>query len=383
MKLFFIGIFLLLFSTLSASNKHREADPLLTAEIVLGSYKIGSQHPPFIVAKIWGNHIGSLKGALEIVEAAKEAGAHAVKLQTFTPDTMTLDLKEGKFLISDPAKDLDQKSLYSIYEEAYTPWEWHKPIFDLCNQLGLICYSTPFDTTAVDFLEMLGCPCYKISSLDIVNHPLICKAAATGKPLMLSTGGATIDEIGEALVVARKAGCKDLILLKCTSTHPVDPIPTNASESNLRTIPNLQATYKTLVGLSDYTKNLGVSLASIALGCCVIEKAVLLNHDSRHSHTCYIDFYELKTLVREAKKVWEAMGEITYGSVEDQTVLSLRPSLHFVEDLNAGDMILADVVRCVRPSGGLAPKELDKIIGLQLRQPVKKGTPVTWDVFKP
>lgn len=380
----FLSFNLFFFTLLQGMEKARSSERKTNNEIQIGHQRIGPDHPPFIVAKLWGNHIGSLQKALAIVEAAKEAGAHAVKLQTFTPDTMTLDIKEGKFLVSHPQQKSQNISLYDIYEEAYTAWEWHKPIFELCHQLGLICYSTPFDDSAVDFLEMLGCPCYKISSLDIVNHPLIKKVAATGKPLMLSTGGATIDEIQEAVAVARKAGCKDLILFKCTSSHPVDPVPTHAWESNLRTIPHMMQTYDTLVGLSDYTKELGVSIASVALGCCIIEKALTIHPDRGHSHTCYLNPSEFGQLVKETKRAWEAMGRIHYGlNPHKSGHPTLRPSLHFVQDLRAGERIDSECVRCVRPSGGLPPKDFDKIIGLQLHQSVKKGTPVTWDLFKP
>ena len=234
---------------------------------VIGKRIIGLGYPPFIIAEMSGNHNQSLERALEIVEAAAKSGAHALKIQTYTPDTMTLDLDEREFHISDPKSLWSGTSLYQLYGEAYTPWEWHKPIFDRARALGMIPFSTPFDDTAVDFLESLDVPCYKIASFENTDLPLIRRVAATGKPLIISTGMATVAELDETVRAAREAGCNDLILLKCTSTYPATP-----ENTNILTIPHLRELFGCEVGLSDHTMGIGVAVASIALGASIIEK---------------------------------------------------------------------------------------------------------------
>jgi len=233
--------------------------------IRINNRNIGQNFPPFIIAEMSGNHNQSLERALEIVNAAARSGAHALKLQTYTADTMTLDLDEGEFFISDPSSLWRGTSLYKLYEQAHTPWEWHKPIFDRCRELGLICFSTPFDETAVDFLESLDAPCYKIASFENTDLPLIRKVAATGKPMIISTGMATVAELDETIRTAREAGCKDLVLLKCTSTYPASP-----ENTNILTVPHLRELFNVQVGLSDHTMGIGVSLAAVALGATVI-----------------------------------------------------------------------------------------------------------------
>lgn len=348
-------------------------------EVTIGSFKIGPNYPPFIVAEMSGNHNGSLERALEIVEAAKKAGVHAIKLQTYTPDTITLDVKTGEFLITDPKSLWKDKNLFELYQEAYTPWEWHQPIYDRCAKLGLIVFSTPFDETAVDFLEKLGTPCYKIASLEIVDLPLITKTAKTGKPLIMSVGGSTLAEINDAVDAARKGGCKELILLKCTSAYPTSP-----TDCNLRTIPHLAASFNALVGISDHTLSLGVPIASVALGACFIEKHfTLARSDGGVDSAFSLEPEEFRTLVEESKKAWQALGKIQYGPLDsEKTTLSHRPSLYFVEDLKAGEVIQSHHIRSVRPGSGLPPKEFEKIVGLQLIQSVTKGMPVNWQCFK-
>lgn len=348
-------------------------------EITIDRTKIGLNHPPFIVAEISGNHKGSLDRALALVKAAKESGVHAIKLQTYTPDTITLNSKENDFMILDKKSLWAGKSLYELYQEAYTPWEWHRQIFDACKRLEIIVFSTPFDETAVTFLEDLHCPCYKIGSLEIVDLPLIRAVAATGKPIILSIGGATLIEIGEAVQTARKAGCRDLVLLKCNAAYPASP-----SDSNLRTLPHLSECFNTLVGLSDHTLGIGVAVASVAFGSCLVEKHITLSRSEGGVDSAFsLEPEEFKLLVAETKIAWESLGGVHYGVLEsEKTTLSHRPSLFFISDLKKGTIVRAEHIRSVRPASGLPPKEVDKVIGLEIKEDVKKNTPVIWDVFK-
>lgn len=347
--------------------------------IKIGNYQVGNQHRPFIVAELSGNHNHSLDRALQLVDAAKEAGAQAVKIQTYTADTITLDVREGEFLITAADSLWKGRSLYDLYQEASMPWDWHKPIFDRCRELDMVGFSTPFDETAVDFLEDLDVPCYKIASLEIVDHPLIRKVASTGKPLILSTGASRLDEILEAVAVARQAGCRDLILLKCTSAYPTSP-----TDCHLRTLPHLAETAGTLVGLSDHTLGIGVALASVALGSCLIEKHLTMDRQEGGVDSAFsMEPYELHQLVVESEKAWQSLGNIQYESLYSERVAhSHRPSLYFVKELSVGEVVKPEHVRTVRPANGLHPKELDHIVGLKLQKPVKYGTPVSWDAFK-
>lgn len=340
---------------------------------------MGSEHPPFIVAEMSGNHHHSLERALELVRLAKQSGVHALKLQTYTPDTITLNSQEAEFLIQDPNSLWKGKTLYQLYEEAYLPWEWHKPIFELCQTLDLLVFSTPFDETAVDFLETLHVPCYKIASLEIIDLPLIRKVAQTGKPLILSTGAASLSEIAEAVATAKESGCQDIILLQCTSSYPASP-----KDSHLRTIPHLMKTFDTLVGLSDHTLGIGVPLASIALGACLIEKHFTLSRQDLGVDAPFsLEPLEFKLLVIESERAWQALGEIHLTAIPSEShSLSLRPSLYFVEDLPAHTFIQPHHIRSIRPAKGLPPKYSETLIGLKLSHSVKKGTPVTWNVFK-
>ncbi|NLB88282.1 MAG: pseudaminic acid synthase [Syntrophomonadaceae bacterium] len=339
---------------------------------------IGNSHKPFIVAEMSGNHNQSLKKALQIVEAAAEAGVDAIKLQTYTADTLTLDVETAEFNIDDPKSLWKGKSLYKLYQEAYTPWEWHKPIFDRCNELGLIAFSTPFDETAVDFLESLDVPCYKIASFENTHLPLIKKVAKTGKPMIISTGMATIAELDETVRTAREAGCKDLILLKCTSTYPASP-----ADSNLLTIPHMRDLFNCQVGLSDHTLGTGVAVASVALGATFIEKHFTLSRAEGGVDSAFsMEPHEMKNLVVETKRAWEALGQIKYGPTKnEENSLKFRRSLYVAEDMKAGDVFTEQNLKIVRPGYGLEPKYYDLVLGRKVKGDVKKGTAVSWDIL--
>lgn len=344
--------------------------------IMIATRKIGPSQPPFIIAEMSGNHNHSLERALEIVRAAAAAGAHAVKLQTYTADTMTLDIDEGEFRIDDPTNQWCGNSLYNLYKEAYTPWEWHKPIFDLCRDLGLIAFSTPFDATAVDFLESLDVPCYKIASFENTDLPLLRKVASTGKPMIISTGMATLSELDELVQTVRDAGCNEVVLLKCTSTYPASP-----AESHLRTLPHLQAMFHCHVGLSDHTLGIGVAIVAVALGATVIEKHFTLHRaDGGVDSSFSIEPAEMRALVSETEQAWRALGVVHYGPTErEKASLVHRRSLYFVKNLEAGDVISEDAIRSIRPGLGLPTKFTDWVVGRRVTVDVKRGTPVRWD----
>jgi len=340
--------------------------------------EIGPECPPFIVAEMSGNHNQSLDRALEIVEAAARSGAHALKMQTYTADTMTLDLNEREFLIRDPDSLWKGTSLYELYQKAHTPWDWHKPIFERCSKLGMICFSTPFDETAVEFLETLGTPCYKIASFEITDIPLIRKAAATGKPMILSTGMATVSELDEAVGSARDAGCEDIILLKCTSTYPASP-----GNSNLLTIPHMRDLFGVQVGLSDHTMGIGAAVAGVALGATLIEKHFTLRRSDGGVDSAFsLEPQEMKDLVVETERAWKALGGIRYGSLEEEKgSLVFRRSLYVAQDMKAGEEFTKDNLRPLRPGNGLSPKYYGVILGKRVRCDTPKGTPVRWDLI--
>lgn len=347
-------------------------------EIIIAKRNIGPDHSPFIIAEMSGNHNQSLDRALEIVEAAAKSGAHALKIQTYTADTMTLDISEGEFFIDDPKSLWNGSSLYDLYEKAHTPWEWHKPIFDRCRELDLICFSTPFDDTSVDFLESLDVPCYKIASFENTDIPLIRKVASTGKPMIISTGMATIAELDETVRTAQEAGCKDIILLKCTSTYPATPENTNIS-----TIPHMRELFNCQVGLSDHTMGTGVSVASVALGATVIEKHFTLSRaDGGVDSTFSMEPDEMKALVVETERAWQALGKVSYGPTEkEKASMVFRRSLYVVEEMKAGDMFTKENLRAIRPGHGLPPKYYDVLLGKKVNKKTKKGTPIQWDLI--
>jgi pseudaminic acid synthase len=346
--------------------------------ITIDKRKIGAGQPPFIIAEMSGNHNQSLERALEIVEAAAKTGAHALKIQTYTPDTMTLDLDEREFHISDPSSLWSGTSLYKLYGQAYTPWEWHKPIFERARELGIIPFSTPFDATAVDLLESLEVPCYKIASFENTDLPLIRRVAATGKPLIISTGMASIAELDDTVRAAREAGCKDLILLKCTSTYPA-----TADNTNILTIPHMRELFGCEVGLSDHTMGVGVSVASVALGATIIEKHFTLGRaDGGVDSTFSMEPAEMKQLVTETERAWQALGRISYGATEaEEKSLVFRRSLYITRDIRAGDRLTKENIRAIRPGNGLPPKYIEVLLGRKVSRDLKKGQAVNWDIL--
>jgi len=340
--------------------------------------KVGSGAAPFVIAEMSGNHNQSLERALAIVDAAAKAGAHALKIQTYTADTMTLDLERGEFSIRDEKSLWKGKSLYKLYQEAYTPWDWHAPILERCAKLGLIGFSTPFDETAVDFLETLKVPCYKIASFENTDLPLIRKAAATGKPVIISTGMATLEEMREAVDAARSAGCKDLVLLKCTSTYPATP-----EDTNIVTIPAMRRELGCEIGLSDHTMGIGVAVAAVALGASVIEKHFTLRRaDGGVDSAFSLEPEEMKSLVLETERAWQGLGAVRYGPTEkEKDSLAFRRSLYIIRDLKAGDVLTRDNVRAIRPGLGMPPKHLEAVLGKKIRRDTKRGTPLTPDLL--
>lgn len=344
--------------------------------IKIAHISVGLNSRPMVIAEMSGNHNQSLERALEIVDIAAKTGAQCLKIQTYTPDTMTLDLDEREFHIGDPDNLWTGKSLYNLYKEAYTPWEWHETIFERARSLGIVPFSTPFDDTAVDFLESLNVPCYKIASAEIIDLPLIRKVASTGKPMIISTGMATLAEISEAVSTARKGGCNDLILLKCTSTYPSVP-----TDSNIRTIANMRDIFDCEVGISDHTMGLGVSVASVALGATVIEKHLTLDRSEGGVDSAFsLEPAEMEQLLMESERAWNALGRVNYGPTDAEIKsLRFRRSLYVVKNIKAGEAITSENVRSIRPGLGLAPKYLDILLGSRVKQDIAYGTPLSWD----
>ena len=346
--------------------------------ITISGRAIGQSHEPFIIAEMSGNHNQSLERALAIVEAAAKAGAHALKLQTYTADTMKLALARDEFFIDDPDSLWKGRSLHELYQQAYTPWEWHGPIFERARSLGMIPFSTPFDASAVDYLEGLDVACYKIASFENTDLPLIRKVAGTGKPMIISTGMATVSDIDETVRAARAAGCQQLVLLKCTSTYPATP-----SDTNLLTIPHMRSLFGCEVGLSDHTFGIGASVASVALGATVIEKHfTLARADGGVDSTFSIEPEEMAALVVETKRAWLALGRVYYGLTEKESKsLVFRRSLYVAEDLAPGDVLTEQNLRIIRPGLGLPPKYFETLLGKRVGRAVRRGTPMSWDLL--
>lgn len=334
---------------------------------------------PIIVAEMSGNHNQSLERALAIVDAAAKAGVDGLKLQTYTADTMTIDCDSEDFFISNPQSLWRGQTYYKLYSKAYTPWEWQERIFDRCRELGLLCFSTPFDASAVDFLETLNAPCYKIASFENIDLPLIRKIARTGKPIIASTGMATVAELDDLVRAVRENGCTDLTLLKCTSSYPATPEGTN-----LLTIPHMRELFNCKVGLSDHTLGVGVAVASVALGATMIEKHfTLLRADGGVDSAFSMEPEEMAQLVRECHSAWQAMGDINYGvSEQEKKSLKSRRSLYIVENMQKGDVITEKNMRSIRPGLGLSPKYYDIVLGKKVNQDVKRGTRLAWDMIE-
>ena len=333
---------------------------------------------PFIIAEMSGNHNQSLNRAMKIVEAAKAAGVDAVKLQTYTADTMTIDKRDGDFFINDEKSLWNGKSLYELYQQAYTPWEWQEKIFARCKELGIVCFSTPFDATAVDFLEGLSCPIYKIASFENIDLPLVRKIAKTGKPIIASTGMATFAEIDDLVHVARENGCSELTLLKCTSNYPATP-----DGSNLLTMQDMKRHFRCDVGISDHTLGIGVAVAAVALGASVIEKHFTLSRSDGGIDAAFsLEPSEMKQLVRECSAAKVALGTVFYGMTQqEEESRKFRRSLYVVKDIKAGEVLTEENIRSIRPGFGLSPKYYDDVLGRQVRKDTVKGTALTWDLL--
>lgn len=347
-------------------------------DIQFGPRSVGTNHPPLVIAEMSGNHNQSLDRAMAIVEAAAKSGAHALKIQTYTADTMTIDLDAGEFSIDDPKSPWRGNTLYKLYQQAYTPWEWHKPIFGRCRELGMIGFSTPFDETAVDFLEELDVPFYKIASFENTDLPLIKKVAETGKPMIISTGMATVAELDATVRCARSAGCEQLVLLKCTSTYPASP-----ANTNITTIPHMRDLFGCHVGLSDHTMGTGVAVAAVALGAVAVEKHfTLARADGGVDSSFSLEPAELAALVTETERAWQALGRISYGpSTAEAESMKFRRSLYIVEDMRAGEKLTTNNLRRIRPGLGLPPAHFDEVLGRVVKRDVNKGTPLTWDLI--
>lgn len=342
-------------------------------DIRIGNFVLGENKKPFIVAEMSGNHNQSLERALQIVDAAANAGAHAVKLQTYTADTITLNAKNTDFVINDSKSLWNGKHLYELYNEAHTPWEWHKPIMDHCKKLGMECFSTPFDETAVDFLSELGVNCFKIASFENTHIPLIKKVARLKKPMIVSTGMASLTELDELVKTVRECGCEDLILLKCTSTYPAPP-----ENSNVSTIPHMRELFRTHVGLSDHTMGSGAGIAATVLGAVMIEKHFTLRRaDGGVDSAFSMEPEELKTLVVESERAQLSLGRITYGASQaEEKSRIFRRSIYVAADMKKGELLDEKNIRCVRPSYGLETKYYDKIMGKKINRDLKAGTPM-------
>ncbi|GAD87973.1 putative N-acetylneuraminate synthase [Vibrio halioticoli NBRC 102217] len=342
----------------------------------IANREIGKGHKPYIIAEMSGNHNGDINRAIELIKAAKDAGADAVKLQTYTADTITIDHDSEEFMIRGGL--WDGSRLYDLYEQAHTPWDWHKTLFEEAAKLGITIFSSPFDHTAVDFLEGLGAPAYKIASFELIDLPLIRKVAATGKPMIMSTGNANLGEIEEAVLAARGAGAKDLILLHCTSGYP-----TPADQANISTMAIMREAYDCEVGLSDHTMGVGVSVAAVALGACVIEKHfTLARADGGPDSAFSLEKEELKLLVESCTMAFDAIGKPNFVSTEVEAKTKVhRRSLYVVKDILKGEIFTHEHIRSIRPGNGILPKFLDEVLGAEATEDLKFGTPLAFSHY--
>ncbi len=347
--------------------------------IRIAGREIGPHARPYLIAEMSGNHNRSLERALAIVDAAAASGADAIKLQTYTADTMTLDIRAPGFVIDNPKSPWAGRQLHELYAEAATPWEWHAPIMARAKELGLHCFSTPFDDTAVDFLESLDVPAYKIASFELIDLALIRRVAATGKPLIISTGMSTLSEIDDAVRAARGAGCRDLVLLKCTSTYPASPV-----DSNIRTIPALRDAFGCEAGLSDHTLGCGVAVASVALGATLIEKHFTLARAEGGVDSAFsLEPAEFAMLRVETERAWQSLGQVNFQpTASEGGSTQFRRSLYIVKPVKAGDVLTRDNVRAIRPGYGLPPKHLEQLLGCRVVKDAVPGTPLAWELVQ-
>lgn len=341
----------------------------------IANFKISSDAPPFIIAEMSGNHNRSVETAKAIIKAAKAAGAHAIKLQTYTPDTLTINQKGGLFDIKDKSSLWYGKNLYELYKEGMTPWEWHKELFEYARKLGIICFSTPFDESAVDFLERFHPPAYKIASFENNYHDLLKRVAKTKKPVIMSTGISTLSELDESVKVLRDSGCKELVLLKCTSSYPASP-----EDSNLLTIPHMKQLFGCEVGLSDHTMGIGVALAAVALGARIIEKHFTLKRSDGGVDSAFsLEPPELQSLVTEAERAWQSLGCVRYGILKtEEKSKRFKRSIYVVKDVKAGQVLSRKNLRVIRPGDGLEPKFFNVVVGKKFKRNIKTGTPLCW-----
>jgi len=339
----------------------------------IGNYHIGSNHKPFIIAEMSGNHNHSLERALKIIETAAKCGADALKLQTYTADTITINQRGGLFDIKDDTSLWRNRNLYELYQEAHTPWEWHEAMFKCAADNNIICFSTPFDDTAVDFLENLDTPAHKIASFENNHFPLLKKVAKTGKPVIMSTGASTLANLDEAVSVLRENGCKDLVLLKCTSNYPASP-----ENSNVRTIPHMRDLFQCEIGLSDHTMGIGVPCAAVTLGATVIEKHFCLSRAEGGVDSAFsLEPDELKSLVIETERAWQSLGQVQYGVQEsEKKSLLFKRSIYVVKDIKAGEVFTEKNIRVIRPGDGIAPKYYDVLLGHIATRDFKEGSPL-------
>ena len=339
--------------------------------------QVGTQYSPYVIAEMSANHNGDIDNAYKIIDMAKAAGADALKMQTYTPDTITIDSDFPDFQLTEGL--WAGRSLYQLYQEAFTPWDWHKPLFDYAHKLDITMFSSPFDNTAVDLLEDLNSPAYKVASFEAIDLPLIKYVASTGKPVIISTGMADAVEIEEAIEAAREGGCKELAILHCVSGYPAP-----AQDYNLRTIVDMQERFGVPVGLSDHTLDNITSITSVALGSCIIEKHVTLDRRGGGPDDSFsLEFEELKALCNGVKIAWEALGDVDYGrKTSEQGNVKFRRSLYFVEDIEAGEIITDKHIRSIRPGYGLPPKYFNDLLGKVVACDVKRGTPIRWELLR-
>ncbi len=339
----------------------------------IGTHDISQQHKPFIIAEMSGNHNQSIDRALKIIEVAAQTGAHAIKLQTYTADTMTINMSGGLFDIKDKTSLWENRNLYDLYDEAHTPWEWHEQLYKCAAHNGIICFSTPFDETAVDFLESLDTPAHKIASFENIDHPLLKKVARTGKPVIMSSGACSLSDLAESVQVLKNNGCKDLVLLKCTSNYPASP-----QNSNVRSIPHMRELFGCEIGLSDHTMGIGVPIAAVTLGAVVIEKHFTLSRAEGGVDSAFsLEPDEMKALVIETERAWQSLGQVQYGIQETELKsLAFKRSIYVVKDIAQGEVFSKENIRLIRPGDGMHPRFYESTLGKTASKDYKKGTPL-------